>query len=175
MENFITNLFAHPSAVLAAAVGVCAAWAITGVAKQWRKKRVAELELNLKRQMLDKGLSPEEIEQVLRASSEGKAEEWYHFSGQEDADKGMLVKMLSDYERTGADIERVLQAFPVPAHAANSAAARIGRAKAVEGMVENERTTEEIVQMLRVFHAADPGSHAAESSFAPDAIQELRS
>jgi len=168
MENFIANLFAHPAVVLAAVIGVCAAWAITGAAKQWRKTRIAELELNLKRQMLDKGLSPTEIEQVLRASSDDQGEEWYHFSGQEDADKGMLVKMMSDYERSGADIERVLQAFAVPAHAANNAAARIGRAKAVEGMVENEKSAEEIVQMLRVFHAPEPG-------FAPDAIQSLRS
>jgi len=175
MENFITNLFAHPMVVLAAVIGVCAAWAITGVAKQWRKTRIAVLELNLKRQMLDKGLSPDEIEQVLRASSDAQAEEWYHFSGQEDADKGMLVKMMSDYERSGADIERVLQAFPVPAPAANSAAARIGRAKAVEGMVENEKSAEEIVQMLRAFHAAEHAAHAAESGFAPDAIQALRS
>src|SRR5437870_9249979 len=100
METFFTNLLDHPTLGLAAVIGVFAAWTITGVAKQWRKKRIAELELNLKRQMLDKGLSPAEIEQVLRASSEGQAEEWYHFSGQEDADKAMLVKMMSDYERS---------------------------------------------------------------------------
>ena len=168
MENFITNLFAHPTVAIVAFISMFAGVAISTVAWHWHRKRIAELELNLKRQMIDKGLSPAEIEQVLRASSDGEESESYSFTGQEDADKAMLVKMMSDYERSGADIERVLQAFPVPAHAANSAAARIGRAKAVEGMVENERTTEEIVQMLRAFHAPEPG-------FAPDAIQALRS
>ena len=107
MENFFTNLFAHPTIVLAGIISSFAAWTISSLAMHWHKARIAVHELNLKRQMLDKGLSPEEIEQVLRASSEGQAEEWYHFSGQEDADKAMLVKMMSDYERSGADIENI--------------------------------------------------------------------
>lgn len=175
MENFITNLFAHPTIVLAAIISSFSAWSISSVAMHWHRKRIAEAELNLKRQMLDKGLSPAEIEQVLRASSESQEEETYHFSGQEDADKGMLVKMLSEYEYSSTDIERVLQAFPVPAHAVNSSAARVGRAKAVEGMVENERPADQIIQVLRAFHSAEPADHAADAGFAPDAIQSIRS
>jgi len=171
MENFITNLFAHPTIALVAVIGACAAWAVTAIAIQSRLARVARLELELKRQMLDKGLSATEIEHVLRISPEAIAEESYHFSGEEDLDKGTLVKLLSDHEYSGADIERILQAYAVPAHAANTVSARIGRAKAVEGMVENERPADQIIQMLHAFHA-EP---AVNPGFAPDAIQSIRS
>lgn len=39
-------------------------WAITD---SWRKVRRAEIEAGLKHEMLQRGLSPEEIERVLRA------------------------------------------------------------------------------------------------------------
>ena len=40
------------------------------VATQWRRVRVAELDAGLKQQMLDKGMSAAEIEQVMKASQE---------------------------------------------------------------------------------------------------------
>jgi hypothetical protein len=39
-------------------------WAITD---SWRKVRRAEIEAGLKHEMLERGMSPEEIERVLRA------------------------------------------------------------------------------------------------------------
>lgn len=36
---------------------------------QWRKVRIAEMELSLKSQMIERGMSAEEIERVLRTPS----------------------------------------------------------------------------------------------------------
>ena len=40
------------------------------VASQWRRVRIAEMDSALKQQMLDKGMSAAEIEQVVRSSQE---------------------------------------------------------------------------------------------------------
>src|SRR5262249_19701863 len=75
MANLITNLLARCTIALVGVFGACAAWAITAIAIQSRLARVARLELELKRQMLDKGLPATEIERVLRISPEAIAEE----------------------------------------------------------------------------------------------------
>ena len=50
--------------------------AITAIiASQWRRVRIAEMEASLKQQMLDKGMSAAEIEQVMRSSSEASEKE----------------------------------------------------------------------------------------------------
>lgn len=168
MTTLFEFYFGGPNVAIAVVVGVCAAWAITSVAKQWRKVRVAELEANLKRQMLEKEMPLEEMERVLRASKDDGSPDSYSFTGQEDADKAVLVKMLSDYAYSGADIERVLHACAVPVQAADPSAAWLARAKAAQAMIENENSAEEIEQMLRAFHVR-------ENSVAHEGIQVTRS
>ena len=70
--------------------------------------RIAALEANLKRQMLDKGLSPGEIQQVLHASQLAGMDGDVVFTGQADADKAALVKLMTEYSYSGGDIARVL-------------------------------------------------------------------
>lgn len=41
-------------------------------ASAWRKVRIVELEIGLKREMLDRGMSAEEIERVLQATVAGR-------------------------------------------------------------------------------------------------------
>ena len=43
---------------------------ITVIACQWRRVRLAEMKASLKQQMLDKGMSAAEIDQVIKASRE---------------------------------------------------------------------------------------------------------
>jgi hypothetical protein len=92
---------------------VCAIVAI--LSRQWRRLRVAEMEAGLKQQMLEKGMSAAEIAQVLRASSQRDCGHWY--TGDENYDKGNLVKALADNGLSAEDIERVLRALhPAPAN-----------------------------------------------------------
>ena len=49
------------------AVGTMAVSVIPSLATQWRKTRVAEAEAGLKAQMIERGMSVDEIERVLAA------------------------------------------------------------------------------------------------------------
>ena len=73
------------------------------IASQWRRVRIAEMEGGLKQQMLDKGMSAAEIEQVMKAGIGA--------SGNEAQDRGVLVQRMVDEGYEGADIERVLKAY----------------------------------------------------------------
>jgi hypothetical protein len=90
--------------------------AITAIiAAHWRGVRHAEMETNLKQQMLARGMSAAEIEQVLKASStSGKYQDPPIFTGNVGTDKATLVKLMSDNGMDGQDIARVLQAFDTP-------------------------------------------------------------
>jgi SOS response regulatory protein OraA/RecX len=88
--------------------GVCIA-VIALVANQWRRVRVAELEAGLKQQMIDRGMSPAEIEQLLAASQDGKAQ--IVSTGDEAADKAALAQRMVDNGYEAKDIERVLSAY----------------------------------------------------------------
>ena len=73
------------------------------VASQWRRVRVAEMDATLKAQMLDKGMSAAEIEQVMKA-------------GQAPAPAPIplfpeAVQMMIENGYKGEDIERVLRAY----------------------------------------------------------------
>lgn len=46
----------------------CAAGMVSAVAKNWRKARVAEIEAALKQEMIQKGMSAEEIIKVIQVS-----------------------------------------------------------------------------------------------------------
>src|SRR5712691_11777307 len=72
------------------------------IATQWGRVRVAEMEGCLKQQMLEKGMSPAEIEQVLKASKVGGA------TGNAALDKAALVQMMVEHGYEGEDIERVV-------------------------------------------------------------------
>ena len=54
-----------------AIAGMAAGVAAYFVAVEWRKARQAQAEADLKREMVQKGLPPDEIERVLRASGRG--------------------------------------------------------------------------------------------------------
>lgn len=83
------------------------------LATQWRRVRVAEMEGALKQQMLDKGMSAAEIEQVMRAGL-GSGRASAVSVGNEAQDRAALVQRMVDEGYEGADIERVLKAYQPP-------------------------------------------------------------
>lgn len=80
------------------------------VCTQWRRVKIAEMEACLKQQMLEKGMSAAEIEQVLGANQRKIAS-----TGNESLDKAALVQRMVDEGYEAADIERVLKAYQTPA------------------------------------------------------------
>ena len=84
---------------------------ITVIASQWRRVRIAELEATLKQQMLDKGMSAAEIEQVMRSGNDGGEEGKLSSTGNEALDKAALTQRMIDNGYEGEDIERVLRAY----------------------------------------------------------------
>ena len=80
-------------------------------ASQWRRVRIAELEAALKQQMLDKGMSAAEIEQVMRSGQELQSPAKAASTGNEALDKAALAQRMIDNGYEGQDIERVLRAY----------------------------------------------------------------
>jgi hypothetical protein len=79
------------------------------VSTQWRKVRIAELEAALKQQMLDKGMSADQIEQVMNASQDPCSRG--SLTGNEMLDRAALAQKMVEEGYEGQDIERVLKAY----------------------------------------------------------------
>ena len=110
MSEFFSKLNGGEVTALAAVVGGMLV-AITGIiASQWRRVRVAELHGALKQQMLDKGMSAEEIVQVMNA---GESPEPVNpvLALQASDDRAGLVQNMVEQGYEAADIERVLRAY----------------------------------------------------------------
>jgi hypothetical protein len=140
---------------------------IMTLAAHWSRIHLAKIEAALKQQMLDKGMSPAEIDQVLKASREPGDNGSLQFHGEVEADKATLVTFMAEYDYGGADIERVIREFGnLPAGL--SVETRRGlvhaRARAVQGMVENEKAADEIERVLRAFISSDGAGPTAASS-----------
>ena len=84
---------------LTAVVGGALVAIIAVVSYQWGKVRVAELDSALKQQMLEKGMSADEIEQVMKVTK-----------APTDTKVG-LAQMMIEHGYEGQDIERVVKAY----------------------------------------------------------------
>jgi hypothetical protein len=65
-----TDVFSLWGMIIVVTVAGCAVAAISEVAKQWRKARVAEAHAALKLELTKQGRSGEEIDQILRAGGD---------------------------------------------------------------------------------------------------------
>jgi hypothetical protein len=123
------------------------------VVSQWRRVRVTELEAALKQQMLERGMSAAEIEQVVRATREKpECGPPVAFSGETASDKAALVKLMTHNGYSGEDIEKVLGAFAAGAErrGASEKASR-EKAAAAGSMVKNGADADDIARMLHAF------------------------
>lgn len=123
------------------------------VTEAWRKVRQAEQDAELKREMLQRGLSVEEIERLLGAQSAAVSEE----AAAEDIE--LLTGQLGKCSVGGAVLEEVLHTFQ---SASNPARRAITRALAglIEAAEENEELPNE-EQILAVVRGVARGSRAA--------------
>jgi hypothetical protein len=126
--------------------------AVFTVASYWAKVRLAQIEAVLKKQMLERGMSAAEIEQVIQASREPGEDPRFTISGDIEADRASLVTLMSAYDYEGADIERVIREFanvPTGPSADDRCELIRARARAVHGMVKHQKEGEEIERVLR--------------------------
>jgi len=88
-------------------VGAAVVFLVWIIAHYWAKIRRMELEAALKKDMLNRGLSPAEIERVLLASATARPQQKEIVSDNEYH----LVEKLVDAEYASDEIERVVRAF----------------------------------------------------------------
>jgi L-fucose isomerase-like protein len=108
MNEFLNKFEASQLIGLVAVVGGLLLATISVIATQWRRVRIAALETNFKRQLLEKGVPLAQIEQVVKSNGESAS---YVPTGNENADKAALVQRMVDSGYESEDIERVLRAF----------------------------------------------------------------
>src|SRR5437867_2066503 len=138
MEAFFQKLLDMPLMLLAIAGAIVTAQIVVVALGNWRQVRLAEIDANLKRNMLDRGMAAADIELVLRAgrrfSEEDDGDTKTLYSGTEEADKAHLVRVLTDNGYSGEKIGRVLRAFVgfTLEGGADRRAALIARAEAIE-------------------------------------------
>ena len=87
----------------------------------WRSVRVAELEASLKQQMLDKGMSAADIEQVMQANQKSSRSGKVVPTGTGSIDKAALAHSMVENGYEAGDIERVLLAYQQTANEKNLA------------------------------------------------------
>jgi hypothetical protein len=109
MSEFLAKFSGGELIGFVAVVGGLLVAVISVVATQWRKVRVTEMEATLKQQMLDKGMTAAEIEQVMRAGH--KSDDATCSTGDAALDRTALAKRMIDNGYEGEDIERVLKAY----------------------------------------------------------------
>jgi hypothetical protein len=119
----------------------------------WRSARVAELEANLKQQMLGRGMSAAEIEQVLKASSspESAFSGSLAFTGNLIKDKATLIKLLVDHSYEGDDIAQVLQAFDASERGGTAPEVTRQKAEMLGNLLQQGMEVKEIDKVLRAF------------------------
>jgi hypothetical protein len=160
MWELLSKLNGGELIALTAVLGVFVAGAISAIVNQWRKVRVAELEAALKQQMLEKGMSAADIEQVLKASRKSDDSKEHSdrsasaaFTGSAASDKAALIKLMAENDWSGKDIERVLRAFGQFADGCPPGQEQTVKEKAVavKDMVENGMSAEDIERVLLAF------------------------
>jgi SOS response regulatory protein OraA/RecX len=110
------------------------------------------VEANLKQQMLGRGMSAAEIEQVLKASATpGVLTLTSQFTGNAVTDKAHLIKLLVDNGYKGEDIALVLRAFETPGRGSPGPEATQQKAEVAGKLVQQGLEAEEIDKVLQAF------------------------
>jgi len=127
---------------------------VSNVVVQSRRLRVAELEAGLKRNMIERGMSAADIEQVLRASTQRSET---RFDGSPATAKEVLVRTLTTQQYSGQEIERVLRAFGQHAGPENDAPsgafsrALSSKLAIVRKLAQQDTSVDEIEAVLRTY------------------------
>jgi hypothetical protein len=126
---------------------------------QWQHVRTAELEAELKQDMLERGMTAQDIERVLRSSQNPSrdrstvAESNYYTARHAEIEAG-LIKELAMLNMPADDVERIYKAFNAAtsvspkSHASSERAAR--DAAFVKRLAQSGRSAEDIERLIQV-------------------------
>lgn len=89
----------------------CLIAVIAIIAHQWRRVRQLDIEGALKQDMLNRGLTPADIERVIFASTDGPPEQLGDTREAVSDNEYYLVEKLVEEGRSSEDIERIIKAF----------------------------------------------------------------
>jgi hypothetical protein len=117
------------------------------LAQAWHKVRRADREAALKKEMLQRGLSVEEMERVLRASA--KPQEETAAASADDEAIEELVTCLAACESPGHVIEQVLAAVRATEPSLKQAICRAVQALVNSSGLEGEARDEQILAVVR--------------------------
>ena len=147
MFELLSKLNSGELLALVAVIGGVIIMVTVCLATQWRVVRIAETEGALKQQMVDKGMSPAEIDQVLKAGQRPVS----------FATEAALKQHMVDKGMSAADIDQVLKAGQHPKEAALFAATGSDggdRAALAKSMVEQGYGGEDIERVLKAYQPA---------------------
>jgi SOS response regulatory protein OraA/RecX len=142
---------------LTAVVGGMLVAVILGAFHQWRRVRMAEISAALKQQMLDKGMSADEIDKVIRAKPAG-GEAAAEPADAASLNKAGLAARMADQGYEAGDIERIVRAIQEPPRGTDSTyPAPLGRDKALVArkMIDQGYEAEDIERVLRAYEDTD--------------------
>jgi hypothetical protein len=122
---------------------------VANVAKNWRRVQESEHAAALKQSMIERGMSADEIERVLRATPAGVSED---FDGGGEATK--ISKKLAEHSVAAPAVEQILGAF----RAANPGM-RKTLAGTVVAMLDGGAKSDQVVAAVRAI--ARPGPEPA--------------
>ena len=111
---------------------------INSLAKHWRKVRESEHLAALKQSLVERGLSVEEIERIVRAAPESQDQET------DETPAVQLTKALAEQKVPPEALEEILRAFQ-----ASDPATQRTLAHTVEALCENDAKAEHILAAVR--------------------------
>jgi hypothetical protein len=135
------------------------------IAHQWRAVRRTEMELALKQDMLNRGLSVEEIERILRASGT-PPEEPAKPDPITDNEYAFVEKMVEE-GRTAAEVERLVTLLRSTGGGMSD-----NEYALIEKMLEEGKTVEEIERVIRAFRTTPAAPTAAPGAADPERPRE---
>lgn len=126
--------------IFAAMAFVAVVWVISTA---WRRARESDNRAQLTAMLIQRGMSADEIEKVLRAGVGSAEESDAAQKSDEPDDEVRLIKQLADLSYDGGDVEKILAAARVNGRL-DAPTARI-----VEGLANNWMDADDIVRVLR--------------------------
>lgn len=151
MTAFLEALSRFDEDVLVVAAGCAAGTLILACwffAAAWHKIRQSQHRAQLTAMMVQRGMPVDEIERVLRASSVSAAE-----AVDVPADDPGIIKMLTDNNYEGSDVQRILSAL----HASGGATPE--NARIIKALSDNWADTGDIERILLARRDRPDGHH----------------
>jgi hypothetical protein len=134
---------------------------VSSVTKNWRKVHESEHAAALKQSMIERGMSAEDIERVLRAGPES-LEESGRDSGKDDATK--LSEKLVEHETPAPVMEQIVSIFCTA-----SPGAKKSLEKTIVAMLDGGADSQQVLAVVRALSRSTPAEQPQDRRYTDDA------